>query len=80
MTMPDSLRDLVRERLAFLQETVVLEAEHLQATDGRLLAETFTVERAASLRADALLAERLDAFAARCARLQAPATAAGWAA
>ena len=70
MTAPDPLRDPVRERLAFLLETVVLEAEHLQATDGRLFAETFTAERAASLRADALLAERLDAFAARFARLQ----------
>ena len=70
MTAPDPLRDTVRERLAFLLETVVLEAEHLQATDGRLFAETFTAERAASLRADALLAERLDAFAARFARLQ----------
>ena len=78
MTAPDSLRDPVRERLAFLLETVVLEAEHLQSTDGRLFAETFTAERAASLRADALVAERLDAFAARFARLQAPATAAGW--
>ena len=80
MTAPDPLRDTVRERLAFLPGTVVLEAEHLQATDGRLFAETFTAERAASLRADALLAdalladallaERLDAFAARFARLQ----------
>ena len=70
MTAPDPLRDPVRERLAFLLETVVLEAEHLQATDGRLFVETFTAERAASLRADALLAERLDAFAARFARLQ----------
>ena len=75
MTAPDPLRDTVRERLAFLLETVVLEAEHLQATDGRLFAETFTAERAVSLRADALLAdallaERLDAFAACFARLQ----------
>ena len=57
-------------RLLFLLETVTLEAEHLQATDGRLFAEPFTAERAATLRADALLAERLDAFAARFARLQ----------
>ena len=70
MTAPDPLRYAVRERLAFLLETVALEAEHLQATDGRLFAETFTAERAASLRADALLVERLDAFAARFARLQ----------
>lgn len=62
--------DAVRARLRFLLETVALEAEHLQATDQRLFALPFTAERAGSLRADALLAERLDAFAARFARLQ----------
>lgn len=62
--------DAARERLAFLLETVVLEAEHLQATDQRLFAEPFTPQRAATLRDDALLAERLDAFIARFARLQ----------
>ncbi len=62
--------DPVRERLAFLLETVALEAEHLQATDRRLFAEAFTPERAVTLRDDGLLAERLDAFAARFARLQ----------
>jgi len=62
--------DAARERLAFLLETVVLEAEHLQATDQRLFAEPFTLHRAATLRDDALLAERLDAFIARFARLQ----------
>ena len=66
MNMPDALR----ERLAFLLETVELEAVHLQATDKRLFAQAFTAERAATLRSDALLAERLDAFAARFARLQ----------
>jgi len=62
--------DSVRERLAFLLETVALEAEHLQATDQRLFAEAFTAERATTLHGDGLLAERLDAFAARFARLQ----------
>jgi hypothetical protein len=62
--------DATRARLAFLLETVALEAEHLQATDQRLFAEPFTAERAGLLRSDALLAERLDAFAARFARLQ----------
>ncbi|MBA4177909.1 MAG: hypothetical protein C0505_15340 [Leptothrix sp. (in: Bacteria)] len=66
MTAPDA----ARVRLAFLLETVALEAEHLQATDQRLFAVPFTAERATTLRADALLAERLDAFAARFARLQ----------
>ena len=49
---------------------VVLEAELLQATDQRLFAEAFTPQRAATLRGDALLSERLDAFSARFARLQ----------
>jgi len=62
--------DAARERLAFLLETVALEAEHLQATDQRLFAVAFTPERAATLRNDVLLAERLDAFSARFARLQ----------
>lgn len=62
--------DAARERLAFLLETVVLEAEHLQATDRRLFAESFTGQRAATLRDDTMLAERLDAFIARFARLQ----------
>ena len=62
--------DPARERLAFLLETVALEAEHPRATDRRLFADPFTAERAASLRADAMLAERLDAFSARFARLQ----------
>jgi hypothetical protein len=62
--------DPLRERLAFLLQTVQLEAEHLQATDQRLFAQAFTAERAATLRSDAMLAERLDAFSARFARLQ----------
>lgn len=57
-------------RLAFLHETVELEAEHLQETDRRLFDQPFTPERAASLKSDPLLAERLDAFGARFARLQ----------
>jgi len=59
-----------RARLAFLLETVTLEAEHLQFTDQALFAQAFSTARAASLRADPLLAERLDAFTARLARLQ----------
>jgi hypothetical protein len=62
--------DPVRERLAFLLETVELEAEHLQATDRRLFHDAFTPERAAAARHDADLSERLDAFSARFARLQ----------
>lgn len=55
--------DAARERLAFLLETVALEAEHLQATDQRLFAEAFTAERAATLRDDAMLARRPDLLA-----------------
>lgn len=62
--------DVSRQRLAFLLETVQLEAEHLKATDGRLFSVPFTTQRAATLRDDDVLAERLDAFVARFARLQ----------
>ncbi len=64
------MADPQRLRLAFLLETVALESEHLLATDQRLFAQAFTAERAASLRDDPMLAERLDAFSARFARLQ----------
>jgi hypothetical protein len=59
-----------QQRLAFLLETVALEAQQLLGTDQRLFAQPFDALRAATLRDDALLAERLDAFAARFARLQ----------
>lgn len=60
----------LRARLAFLLETVALEAQHLKATDSRLFAEPFTAERAGTLAVDDALAERLDAFSARFGRLQ----------
>jgi len=63
----DELHDA---RLRFLLETVALEAEHLLDTDGRLFAQPFTRERAAGLRSDPPLAERVDAFGARFGRLQ----------
>lgn len=59
-----------QERLRFLLETAALAAEHLQGTDQRLFSQAFTPERAAELRNDVLLAERVDAFSARFARLQ----------
>ena len=62
--------DPARDRLRFLLDTATLEAVHLVGTDSRLFAEAFTPERAALLRGDTLLAERLDAFSARFARLQ----------
>lgn len=64
------MTDAPTERLAFLLETVQLEADHLQGTDGRLFAVPFTPARALALRTDVDLAERLDAFVARFARLQ----------
>ena len=57
-------------KLAFLAETVLAEARHLQTTDSRLFAEPMTPERAASLSLDIDLAERTDAFVARFGRLQ----------
>ena len=62
--------DQAKARLAFLLETVALEATYLQASDQSIFALPFTTARAAGLRADAALAERLDAFSARFARLQ----------
>ncbi len=62
--------DAQGERLVFLLDIVQLEAEHLQDTDGRLFATPFGAERAATLRRDAALAERLDAFVARFSRVQ----------
>lgn len=58
------------ERLRFLAETVRAESQLLGATDGRLFTVSMTPERAASLRTDDLLAERVDAFVARFGRLQ----------
>ncbi len=59
-----------RERLRLLLETVELEARHLNETDRRLFEQPFSAARATALRTDELLAERVDAFAARFARLQ----------
>jgi hypothetical protein len=56
--------------LTFLLETVLPEAEHPIANDARPFALPFTPARAATLRSDAGLRERLDAFVARFARLQ----------
>lgn len=58
------------DSLRFLCGTVELEAEHLAATDARLFAQPFSVERAQSLRSDVDLSERVDAFVARFGRLQ----------
>ncbi len=59
-----------RERILFLARVVEREASYLEDTDRRLFAEPMTPERASSLPTDAVLAERVDAFVARFARLQ----------
>ena len=57
-------------KLQFLLETVALECAQLQLTDGRLFHEPMSPARALSLRSDADLGERVDAFVARFSRLQ----------
>lgn len=59
-----------RERLLFLARVVEREAAYLAETDGRLFDVPMTLERAVTLPQDSLLAERVDAFVARFARLQ----------
>ena len=59
-----------RQRLAFLIETVELEAQHLLETDQRLFALPFDAGRAAAMRANVDESERTDAFVARFGRLQ----------
>lgn len=57
-------------RLAFLVETVELEARHLLETDRRLFAIPFSADRATALRTHIDESERTDAFVARFGRLQ----------
>lgn len=57
-------------RLAFLIETVELEAQHLLETDRRLFAQPFSADRATALRLNIDESERTDAFVARFGRLQ----------
>lgn len=58
------------DKLRFLAETVLAEAKLLRITDGRLFALPMDSTRAATLRHDIDLAERVDAFVARFGRLQ----------
>lgn len=66
MTLPDDLA----ARLQFLARVVVRQMHHLETTDKRVFAEPFTVARAGQLDSDTDLAERVEAFASRFARLQ----------
>ena len=70
MTASKPLRQPPSDKLRFLAETVLAEAAMLRITDGRLFAEPMGADRAASLRHDIDLAERVDAFVARFGRLQ----------
>jgi hypothetical protein len=63
--LPDQI-----QRLQFLYRVVGRESEHLAGTAQRLFAQAFTLERAAQLQSDAVLAEQVEAFASRFARLQ----------
>jgi hypothetical protein len=66
MTLPAH----VTARLEFLVRVVRKEYHHLATTDRRLFQEPFTPARALLLAHDADLAERVEAFVARFARLQ----------
>ena len=57
-------------RLHFLLRVVRKESAHLNGTDERLFREPFTRDTAARLASDPELAERVDAFSTRFARLQ----------
>jgi uncharacterized protein with HEPN domain len=57
-------------RLEFLARIVRKEIVHLRLTDQRLFSEPFTRDRAERLDEDVELAERVDAFVSRFARLQ----------
>lgn len=57
-------------RLQFLARVVRKECQHLATTDQRLFDEPFTLERARQLETDPDLAERVEAFVGRFARLQ----------
>jgi hypothetical protein len=63
-------RDATQDRLSFLARVVTKEVRHLSNTTDRLFSTPFTLERAIALDSDHDLAERVDAFVARFARLQ----------
>lgn len=65
-----TLDPAVSLRLAFLIRVVGRESDHLALTDQRLFAVPFDVVRVERLSADPDLAERVEAFVGRFARLQ----------
>lgn len=70
MTVALNLRQPPTGKLLFLAETVLAEAALLRITDARLFALPMDGQRAATLRQDIDLAERVDAFVVRFGRLQ----------
>jgi hypothetical protein len=67
---PSHHRPPPSDKLRFLAETVAAESELLAITDARLFNQPMTAARAASLKEDIDLGERVDAFVARFGRLQ----------
>lgn len=67
---PSLLLPEQKQRLQFLARVIRRECQHLTGTAQRLFSQPFTLERARQLQADASLAEQVEAFASRFARLQ----------
>ena len=65
-----TLDPALSQRLRFLLRVVRRESDHLKLTDSRLFSEPFTIHRAERLLVDLDLAERVEAFLGRFARLQ----------
>lgn len=65
-----TLQPALAQRLKFLVRVVRKERQHLNMTDQRMFQAEFTAAQAAQLESNPELAERLDAFVGRFARLQ----------
>jgi hypothetical protein len=65
-----TLEPAILLRLQFLARVVRKECKHLSSTNQRLFENLFTVEQVARLEEDPDLAERVEAFVGRFARLQ----------
>lgn len=65
-----TLEPKIALRLQFLTRVVRKECQHLASTDQRVFIGKFTLVQAAQLEADPDLAERVEAFVGRFARLQ----------
>lgn len=65
-----TLEPKLEMRIKFLLRVVRKECKHLAITDQRLFHQPFTIETASKLESDVDLAERVEAFVGRFARLQ----------